>query len=136
MNRVDEQRNEVKMQRNPLVKGLFIIGGLVSVGLGVVGIFLPLLPTTPFLLLAAFLFIRSSDRLYVKLMEHPVLGTYIKNYVEEKGLPQKTKVIVLTLLWISIIVSMVLSGQLWVQFLLGCIAVVVTIHVSRLKTIG
>jgi uncharacterized protein len=70
--------------------------------LGAVGIFLPVLPTTPFLLLAAACYCRSSDKLYQWLMGNKWFGTYIKNYREGKGLSIKTKIIALTVLWVSI----------------------------------
>ena len=66
---------------------LLSILGLISLSLGVLGAFVPVLPTTPFLLLAAFLFLRGNKRLYEWLMNHPRMGAYISNFVEHKAIP-------------------------------------------------
>lgn len=83
-------------------KGVLVIVGLLSVGLGVAGIFLPLLPTTPFLLLAAACFVRSSERLYAWLLGHRWFGPYIRNYREHRAIPARAKVVILVLLWASV----------------------------------
>ena len=75
------------------MKVLLTILGLLSLGLGILGIFLPVLPTTPLLLLAAALFLRSNRRLYHWLMNHPKLGTYIRNFIEHKAIPLRVKII-------------------------------------------
>lgn len=119
---------------SPFVRALFVILGLVSFGLGVLGIFLPLLPTTPFLLLSAYLFIRSSNRLYQWLINHRVFGRYIHDYIEKRSIPKRVKWYTLALLWTSIlwcIASLELSNLL--RILLLAIAVGVTIHVVKLR---
>jgi len=73
------------MDKRNLIKYLLIAAGIFSTALGVIGIFVPLLPTTPLLLLAAACFMRSSDRLYTALIRHKVLGIYIKNYMDKKA---------------------------------------------------
>ncbi|MCL4809179.1 MAG: DUF454 family protein [Thermoanaerobaculia bacterium] len=78
---------------------LFFAGGVVAVGLGVAGIALPLLPTTPFLLLAAYLFARSSPAHYDRLVSHRVLGPYVRDWAEKRGLRRSAKVRALLLLW-------------------------------------
>ena len=87
------------MVKRSLRKGLFISAGVLLVGLATAGIFLPLLPTTPFLLLAAACFIRSSDRLYRWLVTHKWFGPYIRNYREHKAITRRAKVVILLLLW-------------------------------------
>lgn len=84
-----------------LIRILLIIGGSISLGLGLLGILLPLLPTTPLLLLAAACFVRSSDRLYQWLITNKWMGPYIENYRAGKGIPMKAKIIGVSLLWIS-----------------------------------
>lgn len=84
---------------------IYIIGGTISLGIAILGIFLPLLPATPFLLITAGLYIRSSDKLYQKLMEHKVLGPYITNFKEKRGMPKKSKIIALTMMWTMILIS-------------------------------
>lgn len=88
-----------------LLQIIYIIGGTISLAIGVLGIFVPLLPATPFLLLTAGLYIRSSDKLYQQLMEHKILGPYIKNFKEKKGMPKKTKIIALIMMWAMILIS-------------------------------
>lgn len=73
--------------------------GCLSFVLGVVGIFVPLLPTTPFLLLSAALWVRSSPRLYDWLLSHPCLGGYVRNFRENRAIPLRAKIVSLTLMW-------------------------------------
>ena len=110
--------------------------GCISTALGIVGIFVPLLPTTPFLLLAAACFIRSSDRLYQWLISNRWLGAYIRNYREHRAITLRAKVVTLGLLWLTIGYSTwaVARGVL-LRVLLVAIAVGVTVHVLRLKTL-
>ncbi|MGJ9459477.1 YbaN family protein [Oceanobacillus sp. CF4.6] len=90
------------------IKKLFlIIIGSVSLVLGIVGIILPLLPTTPLLLLAAACYIRSSERLYNWLITNKYFGSYILNYREGKGIPLKAKIVGVSLLWISLLYTII-----------------------------
>ncbi|MFD2923795.1 YbaN family protein [Halobacillus naozhouensis] len=82
-----------------------IIIGTLSLALGIIGIVLPLIPTTPFLLLSAACFVRSSNRLYQWLIHNKWFGSYIQNFRAGKGIPLKAKVIGVATLWISIIYS-------------------------------
>ena len=110
-------------------------GGSLSVALGVVGMFLPLLPTTPFLLLAAVCFARSSPRLYRWLLTNRWFGAYIRNYREGRGMTRSHKTAVLLLLWLTIGSSAVFAVDLWwVRLLLLGIAVGVTLHVLKIRT--
>ena len=122
---------------NPRIRRfLLVVVGCVCVGLGTVGIFLPLLPTTPFLLLAAACFIRSSERLYEWLITHRWFGYYIKNYSEHRAITLRAKVVTLSLLWFTIGYSaIVVARAWWLRLVLLCIAVGVTLHVLRLKTL-
>lgn len=114
---------------------LYTILGILSLNLGVIGIFLPVLPTTPFLLLSAGLFFRGSDRLYNWLMNHKHLGPYIKNFRENKSIPLKAKIYSISLLWVSILISVIFFIPiLFVKIFLLVIAVAVTIHILRYKT--
>ena len=92
---------------NRLIRVVLIITGTFFVGLGILGIFLPLLPTTPFLLLAAACYARSSKRFYNWLLNNKWFGNYIKNYRDGKGVPLKVMVLSISLLWITIIFSAV-----------------------------
>ncbi len=115
---------------------LLAVAGLIALALGILGIFLPLLPTTPFLLLASACFLKSSERLHSWLITHPVLGTYISNYEKHRAITRKAKITVLILLWGVISYSALFAvHKLWLTVLLFVIALCVTIHVLRLKTI-
>ena len=122
------------MVKLPLRKGLLIFIGILLVGLATVGIFLPLLPTTPLLLLAAACFIRSSDRLYRWLITHKWFGLFIKNYREHKATTKHAKVVILLLLWGSLGYTIIgVLSALTVRILLLLIGVGVTLHVLSLK---
>lgn len=112
-----------------------MIVGVISVGLGILGIFLPLLPTTCFLLLAATCFIRSSDRCYQWLINHRWFGSYIKTYLEQKRIPKKVKIGALIMLWTVIGISFVLINNIWVRIVLLMVVCGVSIHIASIKTI-
>ncbi len=118
------------------MKILLTIAGFISFGLGIAGMFLPILPTTPFILLAAALFARSSDKFYRKLMEHRVFGSLVRSFHEEKAIPLHVKIYAVSLLWITILATVffALSGKYLLQILLGSIATGVTIHILSYKT--
>lgn len=114
---------------------LLIILGTISLILGIIGVFLPLLPTTPFLLLTAFLYFRSSPKAYNWLINNKHLGTYIINYQEKKIIPLKAKILALTLMWLSILNCIIfLIDNIGVNILLLAIAVGVTIHILSFKS--
>jgi len=112
----------------------WIISGSIALGLGVLGIFLPLLPTVPFLLLAASCYVKGSPSLYNWLMEHPYLGKIIRDYKENKTIPLQTKIVTLLLLWLSIGISIFIVSILWIRILLLLIATAVSIHILLFKT--
>ncbi len=124
------------MKDSKLRKWLYISVGILSVVLATVGVFVPLLPTTPFLLLAAASFLRSSEGLYQWLINHRVFGSYIKHYWEYRAITKSTKVGILILLWATIgygVIGMV--QNLILRAILVFIAIGVTIHVLSLKTL-
>jgi len=121
-------------KRKKIINRMIFLGGFISLILGVIGIALPILPTTPFLLLASAAFAKSSERFHRWLLNNKILGAYIKNYREGKGLPLKIKIITLSLLWITIIISILFLMHLfWVQVVLICIAIAVSIHIILIK---
>ncbi|MDL2247745.1 YbaN family protein, partial [Bacteroides sp. OttesenSCG-928-J23] len=114
----------------------YIIVGTISLVLGVIGVFLPLLPTTPFLLLTAALYFRASPRLYNWLLNHKYLGSYIRNFREEKAIPLRAKIVSVSLLWGTILYCIFfVITLLWVRILLFCIAAGVTYHILSFKTL-
>jgi hypothetical protein len=115
------------------MKALLVVCGTLSVALGVIGIFLPLLPTTVFLLLAAACYARSSDRFYRWLVTHRWLGAYIRNHYEGRGMPRRDKAVTLVALWAGMGATMFWTVEaLWLHLLLLAIALGVTLHVVRL----
>ncbi|MGM9818223.1 MAG: YbaN family protein [Paludibacteraceae bacterium] len=116
------------------MKILYKIIGTLSLVLGLVGIFLPILPTTPFLLLTATLYAKSSERLYSWLMNHPRLGAYIEDFRRHCTLPLRVKVISVTVLWATILLSVFLVKILFVRMFLLFVAVAVTVHILHYKT--
>jgi uncharacterized membrane protein YbaN (DUF454 family) len=138
MNKISEKKQQSaeseKAKKKKIINHLIFLGGFISLILGVIGIALPILPTTPFLLLASAAFAKSSKRFHRWLLNNKILGAYIKNYREGKGLPLKIKVITLSLLWITIITSILFLMHLfWLQIVLICIAIVVSIHIILIK---
>jgi uncharacterized membrane protein YbaN (DUF454 family) len=121
-------------RRHPLLRPLLFSLGWLSVVLGVLGIFLPLLPTTPFLLLAAWCFARSSARFHGWLINHPRLGPLINGYLDGKGIPLKAKRYAISMLWVSIAISAWVVQITWVRALLLLIALVVTVLIARQPT--
>lgn len=116
-----------------MVRALLLVAGLLSLGFGVLGVFVPLLPTTPFLLLSAYCFVRSSHRLHQWLLGNRFLGHYIHSYVENRAVEPRVKWFTIALLWLSILTSALLPGlALWVKALLLAAAVGVTVHILRL----
>jgi uncharacterized membrane protein YbaN (DUF454 family) len=123
------------MLENCVKKTLYNIAGTIALLLGIVGIFLPLLPTTPFLLLASACFLRGSERMHHWLMNHRHLGPYLRNYQQGRGIPLRVKITALTMMWTSMAVSIWIVPVVWVKALLAVIAVCVTIHLLRIRTL-
>ncbi|MDH5483513.1 MAG: YbaN family protein [Candidatus Bathyarchaeota archaeon] len=116
-------------------KGIFVVAGTISLGLGVVGVFLPILPTTPFLLLSAACYYKGSERMHRWLLNNKWLGDYIRNYKEGKGISPMGKVFTLVLLWITICYSVFfMLNEYILQIVLFAIAIAVTLHVITLPT--
>ncbi|MFD1361192.1 YbaN family protein [Lentibacillus salinarum] len=119
------------------VKQLFLmIAGSISLGLGILGIILPLLPTTPLLLLAAACYVRSSEKLYHWLITNKYFGSYIRNYRDGKGIPLKAKVTGVIVLWLAMGYSIVFIIPLpAVQILLAAIGSYFTWFILKQKTL-
>jgi uncharacterized membrane protein YbaN (DUF454 family) len=110
--------------------------GIITLALGIMGAFLPVLPTTPFLLLSAALFLRGNRRLYNWLMNHPRLGPYITNFTKHKAIPLRVKIISVSTLWLTLLYCAIFVASHWaLSVLFILIAVCVTIHILRYKTL-
>ena len=124
------------MMKTKCYRIILISTGILAVILGAAGIFLPLLPTTPFLLLAAACFMRSSEKLYLRLINHRWLGSFIRNYREHKAITLRAKVYTLLLLWLSLGYTVIWVIQsMWLRFLCMFIGFGVTLHVAGKKTL-
>jgi len=124
----------MKPIENKFLQALLIFAGTLSLSIGILGIFLPLLPTTVFLLMSAWCYTRSSPKLYNWLITNKYFGVYFRNYREKRGIPMKAKIVSISLLWLSIGYSITIVSMIWVKILLFAIAVGVTIHLVMLKT--
>ena len=137
---INNNTTEIKKRINRFLsliyKPILIVVGTLSTGLGILGIFLPLLPTTPFLLLAAACYIRSSKKLYNWLLSNRFFGKYIRDYREKKAIPLKIKILAIALIWITISYSVFfIIDIVYVRILLLSIAVFMTVILLRIKTL-
>ena len=134
MNEQSDLESPRNKPRKKITKGLYFLAGTISMSLGIIGIVLPILPTTPFLLLAAACYARSSQRFYNWLLNNRILGAYIRNYIEGKGMPIKVKIFTVSLLWTTILISAFLFIQIiWIRYVLIIIAIAVTIHIILIR---
>ncbi|WP_226641884.1 YbaN family protein [Mesobacillus subterraneus] len=121
---------------NFALKALLIIIGTLSIALGVIGIVVPLLPTTPLILLGAACYVKASDELYQKLIKNKWLGRYIKDFREKNGITLKNKVLSLSLMWISIMGTILFFDiEFWLAAALIIVAVTVSAYILSFDTI-
>ncbi|AEX45288.1 iron-regulated membrane protein [Corynebacterium diphtheriae HC01] len=120
-----------------MIKPLLLAIGCVSVTLGVAGVILPLVPTTPFLLLAGICFAKSSDRFHTWLMEHRILGPYIHNW-RNRQMTSKDKVRTVAAIWVSMLSSAAITyvtlETIIPTIVLPLMACVATLHISRMNS--
>jgi len=121
---------------NHVKKTLYNIAGTIALLAGVLGIFLPLLPTTPFLLLASACYLRGSRRMHQWLMNQRHLGSYLRSYQEGRGIPLRAKITALALMWPSLAFSMWFVPLPWVRPLLLLPGIFVTIYLLRMPTLA
>ena len=110
------------------MKIAFILLGWLFVGLGVLGVFLPLLPTTPFLLLASACFARGSTRLHQWLLNSRPLGQYLRDYEAGRGIPLRAKIMAVGLMWVSLLVAIVRVPHPLLRVLLALVGIGVTVY--------
>ncbi|MEW6701820.1 MAG: YbaN family protein [Bacteroidota bacterium] len=124
------------MKLNELSKPFLIAAGWTFVALGIIGIFLPLVPTTIFFILAAWCFAKSSEKFYNWLIYHPRFGKFVRNFHEKKGMPVKSKIIAVVMLILTIGSSAIFfTHQIIVRVILFCIALGVSAYIISLKTL-
>ena len=116
-------------------RGLYIIIGTLFLGIGCIGIVLPIVPTTPFLLLAAACYVRGSKRIHRWMMRNRVFGEFIKNYLEGRGINPRQKLFTLTFLWLTIAFTIVyITDKVLLRVFLFLIALAVSTHILKLPT--
>ena len=113
-----------------------IIVGSVSLVLGILGTFLPMLPTTPFLLLSAAAWVKASPSLYEWLINHRVFGKYIRNFREYRAIPLRVKIISVSLVWLTIgyCIFAVVDEWWWAQVLMALLATAISWHILSFAT--
>ncbi len=111
--------SQASPHKSPLVRILCLIGGLTALALGIAGIVLPLLPTTPFILLAAACFARSSPRFHDWLLNQRVAGPIIREWQTHRAMPRRVKRIAYVLMLLSFGVSILIVPELWHRLMLA-----------------
>lgn len=133
----NDYRDKIAISDKKMKRCLYVFIGLASLALGMVGVVLPLLPTTPFLLLSAACFAKSSTRLYLWLHTNRLFGEYLRRYRDKEGIPVEMKIGILILLWVTLASSVILAipAERWfVRIILLLIGIGVTIHILKIKT--
>jgi uncharacterized membrane protein YbaN (DUF454 family) len=132
-----QQTLNSRTRKQEIVRIFLLVAGTFFLVLGALGIVLPILPTTPFLLLSAACYLRSSDRMHHWLLNNRWFGKFISNYQEGKGIPLKTKVLAMIVLWVAILFSAFIAFDeiLIAQIALLAVALGVSIHLVRLPNL-
>ena len=117
-------------------RGLLVAVGMVAFGVGTAGLLLPILPTTPFYLVSGWCWLRGSTRLHGWLLAHPMFGAPLRDYYQHRGVRPRNRIIALVFLWSGLVISGTLSDTWHLRILLLLVGVAVTVHLSRLKTMG
>lgn len=125
------------MPKSSILNQLFVLLGFLALALALVGLVLPLLPTTPLLLLAAASFARGSSRLHGLLLKNKLFGSHLRAYEEEGAVTVRTKILSLVFLWtVTGSSAFLATGEWWLRFLLLAVCVIVTLHLMRLKPLS
>lgn len=122
-------------KQNKTMKIILNILAFTCVGLASLGMFLPVLPTTPFLLLASWLFLKANSGWRDWLLNHKVFGPYIQNFLIHRAIPLRAKIASISTLWATILLSVYIVNPIWLKILLIFIAICVTIHLLSFKTL-
>lgn len=126
---------ETKIEENRFKRIFYFVMGVICVIMGIIGIFLPVWPTTIFIIIAAWFFVRSSEKYYLMLIRNRMFGKMIRNYREFRGIEPRARIKSLVLLWLTLGISFYLVDTLWVRLLLICVGIGVTWHLYALKTL-
>lgn len=121
---------------NPVLKIILLFCGFLFTGLGLIGIVVPGLPTTPFMILAAYCFMKSSDRLYKWVITNKLFGKRVKKFLDNKAISLWGKISCISAMWIMIIISIIFFiDQLWIRILLAVIGLIGTVFMLSIKTL-
>lgn len=126
---------EFKIEKNKFKRYLYLILGIISVAMGFIGIFFPVWPTTIFLILAAWFFIRSSEKHYQWLINNKLFGKMIRNYREFKGITKQSRRNSIAILWVTLLISGIIVDEIWVRIILVVVGIAVTWHLLALHTL-
>lgn len=130
------QESERRTVTGSVRKGIYFIIGSLSLVAGALGVFLPVVPTTPFVLLSAWCFFRSSDKIYRWVVSNETFGPTIENYQEGKGITKKTKIRAIVMMWLTITLSVYFYiSSLHLIAFLYIIAISVSIYLYKLPTL-
>ncbi len=122
---------------HPVARGLLIAFGTLCVGLGIVGIVVPGMPSTVFFLIAAACYVRSSDRLYRKLLNNRAIGRHLRNFREKRAMPRRAKILALAMGWTAILVSSFLAFESWpLRGMMLTLGVIMTVVILSVKTLS
>jgi len=131
----DPERQKKLTHRERAIRAFWVICGTLSLALGVIGIFLPLLPTTPFILLAAACFARGSARFHHWLVTHPRFGPLVRDWQAHRSIPLRAKCLALSMMWTSMsVTAWLMRERPAASITLLAIALAVTIWMVRLPT--
>lgn len=120
------------MLKSHLKRYLLVALGTLALGIGMVGLVVPVLPTTPLLLISAYCYLRSSNSLYRWLIGHRVFGRYLQDYLERRTIPRRVKAVALGTLWSSLLVSMFFIPLFSMRILAALIGAAVSAYILRL----
>lgn len=109
---------------------LWFAGGIAALGAGLVGVFLPLLPTTPFVILAAACFAQSSPRLHDWLLAHPVFGPTIRDWRDQGAIPRRGKIAAIGAMAAAFALSLALGLRPWLLVLQGGVLLVMGVWIA------
>lgn len=115
-------------------KYMYISAGTLFLVIGSIGIFVPILPTTPFLILTTACYMKGSKKMYYLIINNRIFGNFIKNYYERNGISVQAKIFSISFLWLTISFSIFfILNDIWIKSILFIIAITVTIHVLSIK---
>ncbi len=117
-------------------KYLYLFFGTLSLILGITGIFIPVLPTTPFLLLASVCYLRSSKKMYNWLINNKILGSYIYSYMNYKAISKSTKIGSIVFLWVTLSISILFVKLIYIDVFLALVGIAVTWHIVTIRTLS